>query len=336
MLFALTAFAVPAHAVVLGPPPPWNPVTFVSATGTDTGYCWQTSPCATFQYAASVTIPGGEIDALTPGDFGGGTPLVIGGSITIDGKGIGSITSNAAQVITVNAIDAQVVLRGLSINGTPPYFGGTNAVEGINFSSIGNANLVVENCVIAGFTNYGIANVSANSSLVVRNTAIVGGAAGVYLNEGGGNTILDHVSISGASTYGVEVLGSFGTLTMNDSSIVGGAYGVNVASSAATGANTFNAVLERTTISGATSAGIYSGVGFVSVDSSTLLNNAVAIQAPSGGIRISNNNFYLNATGIECTTSAGYVETEGNSRHSTSLGIITTGGCPAPVPINHW
>jgi hypothetical protein len=337
MFLGLSAFAVPTSALVVGPTPAGSPVTFVSASGTDTGSCSQTQPCATFQYAANVTLLGGEVDALTPGNFVGAAGLTIGQSITIDGKGMASISANTAQAITVNAIDSKVVLRGLSINGSGPYYGAPSGVEGIYYNSLGNSALVVEDCVIAGFSNAGIYNVTgATSTLYVKNTTISGGIVGVYVNEGGGSTVLEHVTISGAGGYGVEVVSTPGTLTMNDSAIVGGFYGVYVSGSAVSGSSIFTVVLERTTITAATVAGIYTATGVVDVDDSTIFANVLAMQASGGVMRISNNNIYDNATGIVCNSANSYVQSAGNNRHGSNANIITSGGCPAMEPINYW
>jgi hypothetical protein len=59
------------------------PVTYVSGIGTDAGGC--SSPanaCRTFQFAVSQTLPGGEVKALDPADFG---PVKITTSISITG-----------------------------------------------------------------------------------------------------------------------------------------------------------------------------------------------------------------------------------------------------------
>ena len=44
--------------------------TWVSSLGSDTNQCTRTAPCLTFAGAIANTIPGGEIDALDPGDSG--------------------------------------------------------------------------------------------------------------------------------------------------------------------------------------------------------------------------------------------------------------------------
>jgi len=305
MPLGLFAFAVPASALPA--------ITYVSATGIDeaTYTCSQTHPCATFQYAIGETAAGGEIDALTAGNYGS---VVINNSITIDGKGLATVQETNGQAIAVNeyATNDTVVLRGLSING------GGSGVEGIYYP--GGGTLVVENCIITGFTYDGIVNVTNGTSLLyVKNTTINGGATGIYVNEDGGSTILEHVTITGASSYGVEVLNSPGYLTVNDSTIVGGVYGVDIQSSAYYGSAFFNTILVRTTITGTTTAGIYLGVGTAGVDSSTFFNNATAMEAASGStLRISNNSIYNNGTGYACP--GGVIASSGNNRKGSNPG----------------
>jgi len=250
------------------------------------------------------------VDALTAGNF---ESVSITNSITIDGKGMASINEGSGQAVAVNesATNETVVLRGLTIVGD-----GTG-VEGIYYP--GGGSLVVDNCLIAGFTYDGIVNITGDSFLLVKNTTINGGATGIYINEDGGTTIMDHVNISGVSSYGVEILNSPGTLEMDDSTISSGAYGVDIQSSAYYGTSLFNAMLERDTISGTTTAAFYVGVGSSAADNSTFFNNAgVGLIATGSGttINASNNNFLTNGTTLQCT-SGGSIISAGNRGQST-------------------
>jgi hypothetical protein len=311
-LSCLFACAIPAYATSV--------TTFVSATGSDSNPCTQAKPCATFQGAINQTTAGGEVDAMTPGNY---QSFVVNNSITIDGKGMASVNESDGQAIAINeyATSDAVVLRGLTIVGD-----GTG-VEGIYYP--GGGSLVVENCLIAGFTYDGIVNVTnGNSFLLVKDTTINGGATGIYINEDGGTTILNHVNISGATSYGVEVLNSPGTLEMDDStiSLAGlGVYGVDIQSSAYYGTSYFNAMLERDSISGATTAALYVGVGSSAADQSTFFSNSgVGLVASGTGSTIyaSNNNFYTNGTTLQCSSggSISSSENRGQSTMGTSCG----------------
>lgn len=302
MVAGLIAGAIPAYTQ--------STITFVSATGHDTGTCPQTAPCASFQYAIGETSAGGEVDALTAGNYGS---FVINNSITIDGKGLASVNESSGQAIAVNEYSTSdaVVLRGLTI------IGDGSGVEGVYYP--GGGSLVVDTCVINGFTYDGIVNVTnGNSFLLVKNTTINGGATGIYINEDGGTTILDHVSISGASSYAIEVLNSPGMLEMNDSTISGGGgtYGVDIQSSAYYGTSKFNAMLERDTFTGTATAALYVGVGVTGVDSSTFFANTGAdIEATGTGtiINASNNNLYSGGAPLKCA-SGGSIGSTGNNR----------------------
>ena len=92
--------------------------TFVSArTGTDTGLCPVTAPCATLNYALSVTDAGGQVTVLDGGVFG---PVVITKAVAIDGS-----KSDATQIFADPAAPVGCVA------GTPGSCGSNNgfAVE---------------------------------------------------------------------------------------------------------------------------------------------------------------------------------------------------------------
>jgi hypothetical protein len=315
--FALLAAANPAAALATH--------TFVSATGSDSNACTQTLPCLTFQRAVNVTAAGGMIDALTSGDFGS---FVVNNSLTINGHGLATIQETSGQAVAVNeyATTDVVILRGLTING-----GGTG-VEGVYYP--GGGELVVDDCTISGFTYDGIVNVTnGNSVLIVRNTTIVGGATGIYVNEDGGMTTLEHVIISGISTYGIEVLNSPGNLVINDSVINGGVYGVDIQSSAYYGAAAFAAMLERSTITNASTAGVYVGVGATNIDSTNFLFDGFPVEAQSGGvIRLSNNNVYNN-NGPFASCVGGTIYTASNNRRAQNNESGEGGGCTTFTPI---
>src|SRR4029077_20427541 len=88
-----------------------------SSIASDSNPCTRDSPCATFAYALSQTMAGGEIDVLDGGDFG---KMTINKAITIanDGPGTAAITPRWDSGVHINAgASDAVVLRGLTING---------------------------------------------------------------------------------------------------------------------------------------------------------------------------------------------------------------------------
>jgi ABC-type glutathione transport system ATPase component len=82
---AMLAFAATASAIVI----PKNARSYVSNIGNDANTCTLLRPCQTFAGAYAQTLVGGEIDALTAGEFG---PLAITHAITIDGQNLREVT----------------------------------------------------------------------------------------------------------------------------------------------------------------------------------------------------------------------------------------------------
>ena len=83
-------------------------------TGNDTGPCSVTAPCATLNYALSVTGVGGQVTVLDGGLFG---PIVITQSVTIDGYKSGSMQIMADPSAQVGCIGALPSACGLTNNG---------------------------------------------------------------------------------------------------------------------------------------------------------------------------------------------------------------------------
>jgi len=145
--------------------------TWVSGVGDDANPCSRTAPCKTFAGAILKTVGGGEITALDPGGFG---PVIISKSITINGSGaLASIIASTSNGITINSKETtnliSVRLRGISINGVGS---GLNGIDVIAANKV-----VIEDCVIDGFTSNGI-NVAAGA-VFVKNTAIRNNKVGV-------------------------------------------------------------------------------------------------------------------------------------------------------------
>jgi hypothetical protein len=155
---ALLAFGLSAAPAQAGPNRTW-----VSGKGTDAGPCPVTAPCRTFAFALTQTAAGGEIDVLDPAGYGAVT-ITKAISIINDGVGVAAIGAATGNGVTINAgANDSVHLRGLTIEGI------SGATNGILFNTGGN--LAIENCVIRGFINAGIAiTPSTSSSFSVSNT----------------------------------------------------------------------------------------------------------------------------------------------------------------------
>jgi hypothetical protein len=163
------------------------------------------------------TIPGGEIDALDPGDFG---PVTITKAISIDGEalGVGGILPGpGTSGIVINAGVKDVVnLRGLIFDGATG--SGTSAIV---FNA--GAGLNIENCVIEGFSGAGIALLpgagSANTvRFSVHNTPILNNGSGLLIKPTGGiaaAVVLKGVSIDNNSGGGLRADGTGGAGAIN-------------------------------------------------------------------------------------------------------------------------
>jgi hypothetical protein len=140
---AAVLMAAPAQAQVVQ--------TFVSAAGSDSNNCADvTTPCLHFQNAVNATVPGGEVVALNPADYG---PMTINQPITINGQGWAYVAPAAGgTAITINANSGDTVrLRGLVLDGSAAT--NTNGTNGIVLNS--GRRLIVTNCIMQNFLDAG-------------------------------------------------------------------------------------------------------------------------------------------------------------------------------------
>src|SRR5438445_2449032 len=266
--------------------------TWVSGVGDDANPCSRTAPCKTYAGAISKTAAGGEISVLDPGGFGA---LTITKAITINGDGtLASALASTVSAIVINAGPSDVViLRSLSLV-SPSVT--SQGLSGIRFISGGS--LVVENSTIQGFSQTGIeVNVPSGGNVAVRNTSIIGGTTGVYVNGGGTVRVsLTGVTIKGMSNSAINA--SFGTTDVSNSTI------------------TQNGNI-----------GLLAAGGILSAENVMLSGNGIGVWAlPAGTVRLSNTSIYDNLTGIGC--GGGTVASAGNNRKSGNGG----GGIPACSP----
>src|SRR5262249_6388943 len=174
-----------------------NARSWVSRSGLDTNGCTVTAPCLTFGGALAKTNPGGLINCLDAGDFGGGATVSITKSITIDCTGTfaGDLAPSGANGVSIDASATDVVrLRGLSIEG------GGSGMSGGFVQQIGG--LRIEQCKVFGFGSFGIyfiVDPGVGSELYVSDSVIsengsAGGNAGILLRIDG--TATARVSLS--------------------------------------------------------------------------------------------------------------------------------------------
>ncbi|QGM45639.1 right-handed parallel beta-helix repeat-containing protein [Methylocystis heyeri] len=154
---------------------------WVSGSGADAPGCGSlTAPCRHFQYAHDNALgpDGGDILIHDSASYG---PLTITKSVSVINDGVGTAGTGAASgqiAIAINAPQANVTLRGLSIDGVGGAYGGVNAY------TVGS--LTIKNCFIQNFTQYGI-NFTGNFNAVkylISDTVIQNnGVAGITMNS---------------------------------------------------------------------------------------------------------------------------------------------------------
>ena len=260
--------------------------TWISTTGDDVNPCVRTAPCRTWAGAIAKTASGGEIDALDPGIFG---TVAITKSITLDGGGqlLASMQATGTDGIVVVAGPADIVtlrnlkLEGLLGDGSKPASAGVN---GINYKS--GAALIVENCVIDGFSSAGIRGLLTSSGqLTVSGTSISNiGTAAVSLTTTTGTLFatLDKLRITNVQNGVVTKVGAVASLNDSILSQIPHGAGLFVQDGTLTAAHN--------TISNAGYAAVYARGGIVRLDGNNLYNNVVGIQTGAGTVTTLGNN----------------------------------------------
>jgi len=185
---------------------------FVASYGSDSNPCTFGSPCKTFQAAVNAVAAGGEVTAIDSAGFG---PVTIIQSVTITSPagveaGIQAASGNVA--ITVNAPNATVKLRGLTLEGV----GG--ATGGVQFNQ--GSRIEIVDCAISDFANTGIFIVTNQAaSVLISNTIITdvsgGGADAIAVTTNGGavSAVLDNVTLSG-NFIGIDDFADSGAIEM--------------------------------------------------------------------------------------------------------------------------
>jgi hypothetical protein len=289
LAFAALAQAAPAF--------PQIPRTWVSGVGDDANPCTRTAPCKTFAVAITLTLAGGEIDALDPGDYG---TVTIQHSITIDGtqgNGFASINSGSLNDgISVSAAATDnVTIRNISINGGA----GANFTHGIRILSAKTVH--IENCVISNTAASGIidnhsGNVNDVFYLYIKNTIIRNtGGDGVAIIPAPAGSVFVIATFSNVDSYdnaarGVEIqAGGYVSLdhcnlsgNISDGLWVFGNSGGTEGSGAAASAHVDNTISSNN--GNPTGAGFHAGDGgFIRLANSTAYDNTTGLQIDAGG-----------------------------------------------------
>jgi len=220
--FSVRLLAVMAAFFVLHATPAMAQATrtWISGVGDDANPCSRTAPCKTWAGAISKTAPGGEINCIDPGGFGG---VTITKSITLrcDGALAGTLVSGTNAIIVNAAATDRVVLDSIDFEGVTT---GLNAVNILQARDV-----VIINSRIRGFQgspgNGVLVNGSSNNKIrvVITNSYFVGNVIGVKVASPDGranvtitNTLIDASDVAGVSTSG----GAGNTVSISGSTII--------------------------------------------------------------------------------------------------------------------
>jgi len=157
---------------------------FVSATNGSDGNavtnCAAVAPCRTFAAAMPVIVSGGEILALSTGEYG---PINIDRSLSLIGAPgqTVSITATSGAAASIASAGVKVVLRNLSLVGAGGDFG-------VDMSN--GAALSIEKSIVSGFNATGI-SVSTGATVQVFDSIVRDQASGgLRLKDGAKATVL--------------------------------------------------------------------------------------------------------------------------------------------------
>ena len=277
--------------------------TWVSGVGDDANPCSRTAPCKTFAGAISKTATNGEINVLDPGGFGG---VTITKAITISSEGFeaGVLVSGTNAIIINAPSTANVVLRGLDIEGL-----GTG-LSGIRVLAAGT--VTIENCTVNNFITAGI-DVQPTTGVflfikdtTVRNNRNTSTGGGILLKPGVGGSVrasLDNVR-SERNLFGLRAENNTETVARNSSftgsvltATANSGIGVNAIGTSNAQINLENCIVSNNTSIGVQASGTNT---FVRVSNTMITNNnGVGINPTASGqvLSFGNNRVAGNAAG---------------------------------------
>jgi hypothetical protein len=194
---------------------------FVASYGSDSNPCSLRSPCHTFQKAVEVASVDGEVIAIDSAGFG---PVTITQSVTIasaDGGAAGIQATRGGNAITINAPGANVILRGLRLEGAGV------AYNGIVFNS--GDSLTVANCEAQNFIHNDSTSgngilmqpTSGKVAFVIVNTIVSNnGFSGIRYtpprdSTATANGVIDHV-VAANNQFGILIDNHNATVAISD------------------------------------------------------------------------------------------------------------------------
>ena len=267
--------------------------TWVSAVGDDANPCSRTAPCKTFAGAISKTQSGGEINCLDPGGFGS---VTITKSITIDCSAtLGSTLNPGTNGIIINDSGsgspntAEVLIRGLAINGSASAGGGLNGIRLISGRSLVLQHLFVQNQTAGN----GISLQPAGAAeFYAEDVTVTDGATGILIQPTGAGSIrafLRNVRAQNNSGPGVTISAVGNSSPVGSVVIIDKSFFTGNASGLLTHAPTLATpnivMITDSVIAGNSSLGLRSaGPGStIRVGNSTITDNGTGLGLPNNG-----------------------------------------------------
>jgi hypothetical protein len=264
--FALTTAAL-ISVLATAPAYATRQHTFVASYGSNSNACSFLSPCASFQYALSQTLSGGEITAIDSDGFG---PLTISQSVTVTAApgteaNVPPVSGGSSIVVTGSGIN--VILRNLTLNAE------SQGYNGIDFQAGGGSSLTVINCTILNFLYDGSNDANTGNGILIEpSTGAVTFAITNTLVSNNANNGIAYVPPASSAT---SVIGVLGTVTAANNT-----NGIKIAPQSGTADITISdSVATNNGSDGIIAANPVGQTLTVTIDNTTLTSNATGISA---------------------------------------------------------
>ena len=280
---------------------------FVSAkTGFDAGACPVTAPCRSITYSLTQAGEGGTVNVIDSGNY---EPFVVNKSLTVQAAPgiVAVITRNTAGPgISIEAQGIEhITIRGLTLNLPDNLFSTGPGTVSPGFSVTGGGTVVIERCIIRGFT-IGV-DAKMTGLLFIRDTQASGGTTGISLSANylSLKVVLDRCQALRTGSTGLIVATSPSAiirLTVRESQFSGTTFGVKVVPDA-------------------------TGTADVNFDNCTIANNKFGIDVEGAGAtaRISNSTITDNGAGLMTASGATLLSRGNNTVEGNSINGNFTG-----------
>lgn len=270
---------------------------FVASYGDDTNPCSLVQPCRSLNAAIAAVDVNGEVIVLDSAGYG--TAVITKDVSIVAPPGIyaGTTVPSGGTGIEVNASNANVVLRGLTINA----LGG---LYGIRF--VTGKQLTIDHCIIANATMSGIDFVSSSATLTISNSELRGNGNFGISSSGSvlKRLIVDQSIIADGIYHGIYVDGPiYATVTRSRISGQRQGWGIDLNSTIGARLAVADSVFEENSSGGVHAESQIANEIYVEISTTTFSRNGYGLTAGSSGgsktfVTIDNSNFLQNDTGI--------------------------------------